>query len=132
VVDASASVQIGIRTHTDDPMGIATLDAPAVHRMGPDWVAAEIRRIVGDRPAYLTFDIDCLDPAFAPGTGTPVWGGLATWQVAAIFQGLKGVRLTGGDVVEVSPAYDTTGATAIAGAHVATEIMALYLWSRRG
>jgi agmatinase len=79
VVDPSASVQIGIRTHNDDPMGIATLDAPAVHRMGPDWVAAEIRRIVGDRPAYLTFDIDCLDPAFAPGTGTPVWGGLATW-----------------------------------------------------
>jgi agmatinase len=51
--------------------------------------------------------------------------------VAAIFQGLKGIRLTGGDVVEVSPAYDTTGATAIAGAHVATEIMSLYLWSRR-
>jgi agmatinase len=131
LIDPARSVQIGIRTVNPDPMGVTTIDAPTCHAKGPDWVATEIRRVVGDRPAYLTFDIDCLDPAFAPGTGTPVWGGLASWQAAAILQGLRGVTLTGGDVVEVSPPYDTTGATAIAGAHVAMEILALILWTRR-
>jgi agmatinase len=99
--------------------------------LGPDAVAAEARRVAGEAPCYLTFDIDCLDPAFAPGTGTPVWGGLASWQAAAILRGLAGIDLKGGDVVEVSPAYDTTGATAIAGAHVAHEIIQLYGWTRR-
>ena len=95
-------------------------------------VAEQIRAIVGDRPAYLTFDIDALDPAFAPGTGTPVWGGLHSWQAAAILRALAGLRSLGGDVVEVSPPFDPTGATAIAGAHVATEILCLYAWSRLG
>ena len=71
------------------------------------------------------FDIDALDPAFAPGTGTPVWGGLASWQSAAILRDLAGINIMGGDVVEVSPPFDTTGATAIAGAHIATEILCL-------
>ncbi|MEM9852652.1 MAG: arginase family protein, partial [Pseudomonadota bacterium] len=75
------------------------------------------------------FDIDCLDPAFAPGTGTPVWGGLASWQAAAMLRGLAGINVVGMDVVEVSPPYDTTGATAIAGAHVATELACL--WAAR-
>ena len=131
LIDVTRSVQIGIRTVNPDRMGVTTLDAPTVHRDGPDVIAQRIRQIVGDGPAYLTFDIDCLDPAFAPGTGTPVWGGLASWQAAAILRGLAGVNLTGGDVVEVSPPYDTTGATAIAGAHVAMEILCLILWSRR-
>ncbi len=87
--------------------------------------------IVGDRPTYLPFDIDALDPAFAPGTGTPVWGGLASWQVAAMLRDLAGINLVGGDVVEVSPPYDTTGATAIAGAAVAYELICLYHWTRR-
>ena len=100
--------------------------------MGSAAIAAQIKEIVGDAPCYLTFDIDALDPAFAPGTGTPVWGGLASWQAAAILRGLAGINLTGGDVVEVSPPYDTTGATAIAGAHVAMEILCLYAWTRRG
>jgi agmatinase len=88
--------------------------------------------VVGERPCWITFDIDCLDPAFAPGTGTPVWGGLATWQAAMILRDLAGLRLIGGDVVEVAPAYDTTGATAIAGAHVAVELLSLWGWTRRG
>lgn len=132
LVDPARSVQIGIRTDCEDYLGVNVIDAPAVHRQGPDAVAARVREIVGDGPCYLTFDIDALDPAFAPGTGTPVWGGLASWQAAAILRGLAGIHLTGGDVVEVAPAYDTTGATAIAGAHVAMEILCLYGWTRRG
>ncbi|CAM3098420.1 agmatinase [Paracoccus nototheniae] len=131
VVDAAASVAVGIRTDNPDTMGVTILDAPMVHRDGVDAVLARVRAVVGERPVYVTFDIDALDPAFAPGTGTPVWGGLASWQAAALLRGLAGVDLIGGDVVEVSPPYDTTGATAIAGAHVALELIALFGWTRR-
>ena len=131
LVDPAASVSVGIRTDNPDTLGVTILDASFVHQAGVAETAARIRAVVGDRPCYITFDIDCLDPAFAPGTGTPVWGGLASWQAAAILRGLAGLTLLGGDVVEVSPPYDTTGATAIAGAHVATELIALYGWTRR-
>lgn len=131
LVDPAHSVQIGIRTDCPDYLGIEYIDAREVHEKGAAWVVARVREIVGTSPAYLTFDIDCLDPAFAPGTGTPVWGGLASWQAAAILRDLAGINMVGGDVVEVSPPYDTTGATAIAGAHVATELLCLYCWSRR-
>ena len=131
LVDPSASVSVGIRTDNPDTMGVTILDAPSVHRDGVEATLARMRAVVGDRPCYLTFDIDALDPAFAPGTGTPVWGGLASWQAAALMRGLAGIDLIGGDVVEVSPPYDTTGATAIAGAHVALELIALFGWSRR-
>jgi agmatinase len=87
--------------------------------------------IVGDHPTYLTFDIDGLDPAFAPGTGTPVWGGLTSNQAAVLLRDLAGINIKGGDVVEVSPPFDTTGATAIAGAHVATELCCLLGWRMR-
>jgi agmatinase len=131
LIDPARSVQIGIRTTTADHKGLRVIPARAVHAQDPARVAAMIREVVGDHPAYLSFDIDALDPAFAPGTGTPVWGGLASWQAAAILRDLAGVNLKGGDVVEVAPAYDTTGATAIAAAHVASEIMCLSLWARR-
>ena len=131
VVDPAASVSVGIRTENPDTLGVTILDAPSVHQDGIAATLARIRAVVGDRPVYITFDIDALDPAFAPGTGTPVWGGLASWQAAALLRGLAGVSLLGGDVVEVSPPYDTTGATAIAGAHVATELICLYGWTRR-
>jgi len=130
-VDARNSVQIGIRTECPDYLGFNVIDAAEVHAIGPAAVAARVRQIVGDAPSYLSFDIDGLDPAFAPGTGTPVWGGLASWQAAAILRGLAGITLTGGDIVEVSPPYDPSGATAIAGAHVAMEILCLYGWTRR-
>lgn len=132
LVDPAASVSIGIRTENPDTLGVTILDAPMVHRNGVEAVIARTREVVGDRPVYVTFDIDALDPAFAPGTGTPVWGGLASWQAAAILRGLAGIYLIGGDVVEVSPPYDTTGATAVAGAHVAMELIALAGWHRRG
>ena len=130
-VDPARSVQIGIRTDNADSHGFHILDARAVHAQGPQAIAQQVRAIVGDHPAYLTFDIDCLDPAFAPGTGTPVWGGLSTHQAAVILRNIAGITLMGGDVVEVSPPFDTTGATAIAGAHVATEILCLLGWTRR-
>ena len=131
LVDPARSAQVGIRTDNPDTMGFNIIDAREVHEAGASVVAAKIRDIVGDHPAYLTFDIDGLDPAFAPGTGTPVWGGLASWQAAAILRDIAGVNLVGGDVVEVSPPFDSTGATAIAAAHVAMEIICLYCWTRR-
>ena len=102
-----------------------------MHEAGAAAAVARAKSIVGDRPTYVTFDIDPLDPAFAPGTGTPVWGGLASWQAAAILRGLAGINLVGVDVVEVSPPYDPTGATAIAGAHVAHDLVCLYCWNLR-
>ena len=131
LVDVERSVQIGIRTECEDYLGMQYIDARTCHEQGAAMVAARVKDIVGAHPAYITFDIDALDPAFAPGTGTPVWGGLASWQAAAILRDLAGINMVGGDVVEVSPPYDTTGATAVAGAHVATELCCLALWNRR-
>ena len=131
IVDPARSVQIGIRTTNDDTLGVPTIDAPEVHRIGPEAVVERVREIVGDHPVYLTFDIDGLDPAYAPGTGTPVWGGLTSAQAATMLRGLAGINIKGGDVVEVSPPFDTTGATAIAGAHVAVEILCLLGWTLR-
>ena len=131
LVDPAASVSVGIRTDNPDTMGVTIIDAAMVHRDGVDATLSRVRSIVGARRCYLTFDIDALDPAFAPGTGTPVWGGLASWQAAALLRGLAGLRLIGGDVVEVSPPYDPAGITAIAGAHVAVDLIALLGWHRR-
>ncbi|MDZ4094818.1 MAG: agmatinase [Paracoccaceae bacterium] len=130
LVDPARSVQIGIRTHCDDYLGFHVIDARAVHEKGVSAAVTKARQIVGANPTYLTFDIDALDPAFAPGTGTPVWGGLASWQAAAMLRDLAGINMVGGDIVEVSPPYDTTGATAIAGAHVAYDLICLYHWAR--
>ncbi|MEQ5828758.1 agmatinase [Sulfitobacter sp. NFXS29] len=125
IVDPATSVQVGIRTTNEDTMGVNIIDAREVHEKGPQATVAKIKEILGDRPCYLTFDIDALDPAFAPGTGTPVWGGLTAAQTSIMLRDLAGINIMGGDVVEVSPPFDTTGATAIAGAHVATEILSL-------
>ena len=132
VINPKASVQIGIRTQCDDYLGVEYIDARTVHERGVAHAVARAKAIVGDRPCYVTFDIDCLDPSAAPGTGTPVWGGLHSWQAAAALRDLAGINMVGGDVVEVSPPFDTTGATAIAGAHVAHELICLYHWARTG
>ncbi|MDG1738936.1 MAG: agmatinase [Paracoccaceae bacterium] len=126
LIDVERSVQVGIRTTNEDTLGIHTLDARFVHENGPVETAKRIKEIVGDTPAYLSFDIDGLDPAFAPGTGTPVWGGLTSGQASIILRDIAGINLKGGDIVEVSPPFDTTGATAIAGAHIAVEIISLW------
>jgi agmatinase len=132
LVDPRRSVQIGLRTHNDDLMGFNVLDAPWVHENGGAKTAAEVRRIVGGHEAYLTFDIDCLDPSFAPGTGTPVPGGLSSAQAIAILRGLAGIRFVGMDIVEVAPAYDVSEITALTAAHLAHEWLALYALGGKG
>jgi len=125
------SVQVGIRTVCQDYMGVNVIDAREVHESGTTAVVEKIKSIIGDHQTYLTFDIDCLDPAFAPGTGTPVSGGLSSAQALHILRDLKGLNMVGGDVVEVSPPFDVGNATAVAGAHVATELMCLYCYNKR-
>lgn len=131
LVDPARSVQVGIRTTNEDTLGVNIIDAREVHLIGPVATAQKIKSILKDHQTYVTFDIDGLDPAFAPGTGTPVWGGLTSAQASIILRDLAGINMVGGDVVEVSPPFDTTGATAIAGAHVATELMCIWAWNKR-
>jgi len=131
LVDVTRSAQIVIRTECDDYLGMPYIDAGEVHEKGAAYVVDKVKKIVGASPTYVTFDIDALDPAFAPGTGTPVWGGLASWQTAAILRDLAGINCVGGDVVEVSPPYDSGNVTAVAGAHVAMELCCLALWNKR-
>ncbi|MDZ4191212.1 agmatinase [Ectopseudomonas chengduensis] len=126
LVDPACSVQVGLRTTNDDVMGFQVLDAREVHRSTPEQIAERIRARVGEHPVYLTFDIDCLDPAFAPGTGTPVCGGLSSHQALEILRGLRGINLVGMDVVEVAPPYDNAEVTALAGATLAMEMICLY------
>jgi agmatinase len=132
IVDPSTSMQIGLRTENPDTMGFNIIDAPRVHGIGIDTVIGEIRECLGDRPVYLTFDIDCLDPSFAPGTGTPVCGGLTTHQAMSILRGLAGINVVGMDVVEVAPAYDVSEITALAATHIAMEMLYLYASRQAG
>jgi len=126
LVDPARSVQIGLRTTNADTMGFNVLDAPWVHEQGTAAVAEKTREIVGDHPVYLTFDIDCLDPSYAPGTGTPVCGGLTSHQAIQILRGLTGINIIGMDVVEVAPVYDVGEITALAASHIAHELLYLY------
>lgn len=130
LVDPARSVQIGLRTHNDDTLGFHVMDGPWVHRNGIDAVIAKTRETVGDRKVYLTFDIDCLDPAFAPGTGTPVCGGLTTAMAMEIMRGLGGLDFVGMDLVEVAPVYDVGDVTSLAGATLVYEWLAAYATGR--
>ena len=97
-----------------------------MNEQGPAAIADKIKSVVKDHKTYLSFDIDCLDPAFAPGTGTPVCGGLSTYQALEIIRGLVGINLVGMDVMEVAPAYDVGEITGLAGATLAAEFLCLY------
>jgi len=131
IVDVSRSTQVGLRTYNDSDYGFEILTSPWVHRNGI-WAALEIAiDRAGDAPVYLSFDIDGLDPAFAPGTGTPVSGGLASWQGLEFVRGLEPLNLIGMDIVEVAPAYDHAEITAIAAASVAYDWLAV-LAKQRG
>lgn len=126
IVDPSTSMQIGLRTRNPDTLGFNICDAPWVHEKGIEAVIDATRKCLGDNPVYVSFDIDCLDPSYAPGTGTPVCGGLTTHQALWILRGLAGINIVGMDVVEVAPAYDVGQITALAAAHVAMEMLCLY------
>lgn len=119
------SVQVGLRTHNDTTMGFNILNAPWVHEHGVGETTEAILDILQSTPTYLTFDIDCLDPAFAPGTGTPVAGGLSPHQALSILRGLGSVAFVGMDVVEVAPAYDNSEVTAINAATIAHDYLCL-------
>jgi len=125
LINPSHSIQIGIRTHSSNTHGLTILDAPWVHDNGCSAVTEKILKVVGSSKAYLTFDIDCLDPAFAPGTGTPVAGGLSSAQALSILRGLGDINFIGADVVEVAPAYDHSEITAIAAATIAHDYLVL-------
>ena len=132
LVDPRRMVQIGIRSPVPKAVhdwvsskGVTVISAEAVHETGTAATAAAVRRLIGDAPAYLSFDIDALDPAFAPGTGTPEIGGLASWQAQGIIRRLHGLRFRGMDVVEVAPPYDVAEITALAAATIAWEYLSL-------
>jgi agmatinase len=132
LVDPHRMIQIGIRSPVQNDVkdwtraqGVTILSALDVHAASPAAIADRIRNVVCDAPTYLSFDIDALDPAFAPGTGTPEVGGLASWQAQAILRRLGLVRFVGMDIVEVAPAYDHAEITALAAATMAWEYLAL-------
>ena len=125
IVDVAQSTQIGLRTYNDSDFGFEILTAPWLHRNGIDAALEIIRARAEDTPLYISFDIDGLDPAYAPGTGTPVPGGPASWQALELIRGLGGLNLIGMDVVEVSPPYDHAEITALAAATVAHDWLCL-------
>ena len=101
---------------------MTVIHAEEIDAIGMPAIIEKAKKIVGDGPTYLSFDIDSLDPSFAPGTGTPEVGGLTTREALELLRGLKGINLVGGDVVEVAPQYDATTNTAHAGAQMLFEI----------
>ncbi len=134
LIDPSASVQAGLRgslyaaedLDSARELGFTVLPCDELRTLGPDGYASLVEKRVGPRPVFLSFDIDVLDPAFAPGTGTPEVGGLSTAEALACLRALRGIDLAGADVVEVSPAYDGPGQqTALAAANVAYELLSL-------
>ena len=133
VLDPARTVQIGIRGAQMFPdgwdfsrdSGMRVIFMEEFTKMGVDAVIAEARRVVGDGPTYISFDVDGLDPVYAPGTGTPEIGGITTIEAQALLRGLGGLNLVGGDVVEVSPPFDQTGNTALVGATLMYEILCL-------
>lgn len=125
LIDPHHSIQIGIRTEHSDTLGYQVVDAATANDWSAEQIVDAIKQRVGDMPVYLTFDIDCLDPAFAPGTGTPVCGGLTSDKALKIIRCLQGINLVGMDVVEVAPAYDHADITALAAATIATDMLHL-------
>ncbi|HJQ83865.1 MAG TPA: agmatinase [Candidatus Binatia bacterium] len=134
LIEPAASVQAGLRgslygaedLESARALGFAVISCDHLRSLGPGGYSGVVRERVGHRPVFLSFDIDVLDPAFAPGTGTPEVGGLSTAEALAFLRALRGVQLVGADVVEVSPPYDGPGRqTALAGANVAYELLSL-------
>jgi agmatinase len=138
VLDPERTIQIGIRGAAEYlwefsyRSGMRVLHIEDVERLGVDGVVAAAREVIGEKPAYVSFDVDGLDPAFAPGTGTPEAGGLTPREAQAILHGLKGMNIIGGDVVEVAPQYDPTTNTAMVAAQMLFELFSLMALGGRG
>jgi agmatinase len=139
VIDPSGSVQAGMRGSLYGPeditaareLGFTVLSTRELRELGPAAFGDLVRRIVGGRPAFLSFDVDFCDPAFAPGTGTPEIGGPSTSEALEFVRALHGLALVGCDVVEVAPAYDSPGQpTALLGATIAWEAISLHARAR--
>ena len=118
LIDVESSIQVGIRTHNDFDVGIKQITSPQIHEIGLPAVVELILNHLKGRKVYLSFDIDVLDPAFAPGTGTPVSGGIASWQALSIIRSLEPLNMIGFDIVEVSPPFDHAEITSIAAATI--------------
>ncbi|MBX4908267.1 MULTISPECIES: agmatinase [Rhizobium] len=135
VLDPTRVIQIGIRGSAEYlwefsyASGMTVIHAEEISAMGIPAIIEKAKAIIGDGPTYLSFDIDSLDPSFAPGTGTPEIGGFTTREALELVRGFKGVNLVGGDVVEVAPQYDATTNTAHAGAQMLFEILSLMAFS---
>lgn len=133
LLDPKRTIQIGIRgaqTWSDgwdysDEQGMRVVFIEEFEQMGVEAVIEEARRVVGDGPTYISFDVDGIDPVYTPGTGTPEIGGITTREAMQLLRGLSGLNLIGGDVVEVSPPFDPTGNTALVGATLMYEILCL-------
>jgi len=132
LIDPQRAVQIGIRSPVQKDVydwtvakGVTIISAQELHELGPRIITERAMAVLGDAPVYLSFDIDALDPAFAPGTGTPEIGGLSTWQVQSILRRLGKLHFVGMDVVEVAPPYDVAEITALAAATIVWEYLAL-------
>ncbi len=133
LLDLRRSVHVGTRgpqfsaddIPADAALGFRLIDGRAIDSRGAAAIADEIRDLVGQAHVYVSLDIDLLDPAFAPGTGTPEAGGWSSREAIAVIRGLAGIRLAGADVVEVAPAYDHAEVTAIAAAHIVYELLSL-------
>lgn len=133
LIDPRRVIQIGIRGSLNAPdeldwaqaQGITLLRIEEALALGAEGVAQRVRGVAGEGAVYLSFDIDCLDPAFAPGTGTPEIGGFSTREAQAMLRALRGLDLIGADLVEVAPPYDVGGITALAGASLMWEILCL-------
>lgn len=125
IIDPDHSIQVGIRTHAPDAYGIKIMYGEEVEDLTAEAIVKQIKARVGNNPVYITFDIDCLDPAYAPGTGTPVAGGPSTAKMLSVLRQLGDLNIVGSDVVEVAPAYDHAEITAIAGATVAMYMVGL-------
>ena len=132
IIDPERSIQIGIRTHAPEDYGIEIIYGDDVEETSAEEIAKQIKERVGSGPAYLTFDIDCLDPAYAPGTGTPVAGGPSSAKMLSVLRRLGNINLVGSDVVEVAPAYDHAEVTAIAAAAVAAYMVGLQAEKKAG
>lgn len=135
VLDPKRTIQIGIRGSAEYlwefsyDSGMTVVHAEEITGLGIPAVIERARAVAGDGPTYVSFDIDSLDPAFAPGTGTPEVGGLTTREALELLRGLKGLNIVGGDVVEVAPQYDASTNTAQAGAQMLFEILSLMVYS---